>query len=78
MSVENTTDEAALPPTTGSRSANARFVDEKMKADPSYAPYCLQPGCMRMRRVSPSRAECSCGSYHEIPENKLITHSREI
>lgn len=61
--------EEQLAPTAGSRSANARFVDEKMKADPAYAPYCLQRGCLRMVRVSPTRAECSCGSYHQIPEN---------
>lgn len=49
------------------RNAHARVVDEKMRADPAYAPYCLRPRCRRMTRVSPTRAECRCGSYHQIP-----------
>jgi hypothetical protein len=44
-----------------------RFVDEKMREDPAYAPYCLRPRCRRMTRVSATRAECRCGSYHQIP-----------
>jgi len=45
------------------------FVDHKMINDPTYAPYCMRDGCWRMRRVSPTRAECRCGSSHTIPPN---------
>ncbi len=54
--------------TSECRSASARFVDEKMLNDPSYAPYCMRcPGAVRMRRVAPREANCSCGAKHVIP-----------
>jgi len=44
------------------------FVDQKMRDDPDYAPYCMRcPGLRRMRRVSPTLAECPvCPAVHDI------------
>lgn len=50
------------------------FVDQKMADDPAYAPYCMRcKGLQRMRRVSPTLAECPvCPAVHEIEPNMAL------
>ena len=51
-------------------SAASEFVDQKMKDDPEYAPYCMRcPGLQRMERVSTLRAQCPvCPACHVVLE----------
>jgi len=50
------------------------FASVNMRRWPNYAPYCGRcPGMVRMRRVSPLRAECvvrGCGAVHEIVQEQ--------
>lgn len=63
----------AAPGNLYERSANARFVDDKMRKDPAYAPYCLNGGCDRMTRVAPDKAECrKCGAAHVVPPSQPL------
>ncbi len=55
------------------------LVDENMRADPRYAPYCMRcKGAVRMTRVSEREARCRCGASHVLRDTPEAAEQKPL